>query len=600
MIDPGVVEFIDALRNKISQLFLVGGNVYDTVLLPNKQTFPDLIATLAQLTADKFPNFFCYDIFRGLEKVRGSSEAERKLQGAPEAKEQSATSRGRASGIDAGLQAMLAEAAQSRPAPPKEESVMTPLVAFRRFDNHLRTSTERTVIVIRFPEQIMPVGRGRETLDERQATLLAALATWSQDPQVFTRGHLLLFVGTNADELAVHLPQPSQARIIRLRKPSEEACCHLATQNGFTGETARSIARTARGLSYKTLEKILERSKRDSEEALIRRIFAEKRRIIRDEYSDLLELVEPKLGFEVIAGLDKLVRHFKNMAANIRRGKTSLVPQGVLLMGPPGTGKTLFAEALAKDAGINFVRPRDIKSMWVGESERRMSRFIAALYELAPVIVFIDEFDQNQGQRGSFDGDSGVSRGLFKKMLEVMTDTSQRGLILWMLATNRPDLIDPALKRSGRCDQRIPLLLPDVTRREEICQRSFQQFPDMWTTVKDWRLYAERMENYGGSDVVEVVRSAWVHANEEGRETIIPADMEWACSNFRPQLANRREVIQMSLLALREASSKEFLPPDCERLKAELQRALAAGPDNGVPTSDSASNGSRMSLLEAN
>jgi len=261
-----------------------------------------------------------------------------------------------------------------------------------------------------------------------------------------------------------------------------------------------------------------------------------------------------------------------------------------LFVGPPGTGKTVLAEAFAKDAGVNFVRPLDIKSMWVGESEKRMSRFLNALRDLSPVVVFIDEFDQNQGQRGGFDGDSGVSRNLFKKMLEIMSDTSQRGKILWIFASNRPDLIDAAMKRPGRCDLRIPFLPPDQKMLSLICKAAFKQYTDMKSAIADFSPLVEKhwekqdgfsgLDGYNGADMVEVIRRAWVFANESNRDAITEADFEAAVFDYRPQTPDKFEIATMTALAIQECSSKRLLPDGYKEVLKKCKEIIKNGPPN--------------------
>lgn len=252
------------------------------------------------------------------------------------------------------------------------------------------------------------------------------------------------------------------------------------------------------------------------------------------------------------------------------RGYTTLVPQGILFSGPPGTGKTIVAEAFAKEAGVNFVKPMDIQTMWLGESEKRMTKFMDAIKDLTPVVVFIDEFDQNQSSRGAFEGDSGVGRRLFKKMLEIMSDTSLRGKILWIFATNRPDLIDSAIKRPGRCDLIIPFLPPDKHQLALICQAAFKQYPEMKSKVKNWNPYARRCEGYSGAQIIEVIRRAWERANDMGRKFIEDKDMVWAYNDYQPQIQQNSDIERMTLLSLMECSSRDLRPENWKKVVKDL------------------------------
>ena len=189
----------------------------------------------------------------------------------------------------------------------------------------------------------------------------------------------------------------------------------------------------------------------------------EKGDVISANSQGMLEPLESNISFEDIGGLQGVKDYFQRVAETIHGRdenpqRLQTIPKGVLLAGPPGTGKTLIAKALAKDAGISLVKMGDLRSMWVGESERNMSLVLNLLSEMEPVVVFIDEIDQAIGGRSTSSGDSGVSGRIFGKILEYMGDNENRGKVIWVAATNRADLLDEAMKR--RFDRIIPVLLP--------------------------------------------------------------------------------------------------------------------------------------------
>ncbi len=226
--------------------------------------------------------------------------------------------------------------------------------------------------------------------------------------------------------------------------------------------------------------------------------------------------------------------------------------------------------AFAKEAGVNFVKPMDIQTMWLGESEKRMTKFMDAIKDLTPLVVFIDEFDQNQSSRGAFEGDSGVGRRLFKKTLEIMSDISLRGKILWIFATNRPDLIDSAIKRPGRCDLIIPFLPPDKHQLALICKAAFKQYPEMKSKIKNWTPYANQCEGYSGAQMVEVIRRGWERANDMGRHSIENEDMTWAYHDYQPQIQQNSDIERMTLLSLMECSSRDLRPENWKKVIKDL------------------------------
>jgi SpoVK/Ycf46/Vps4 family AAA+-type ATPase len=164
-----------------------------------------------------------------------------------------------------------------------------------------------------------------------------------------------------------------------------------------------------------------------------------KRESIRALGHDLVEVYEPRYGFEEIAGTDSAKEYFSD---RIRMGN---LPEGVVLAGPPGGGKTFFAKALAKEAGLPCLALRNIRSQWVGASERNLETALSLIRQLAPAIVIMDEIDQSFGQRSTgASGDSGTSERMMARLWEEIGENSADRRIMWCGITNRPDLLDGA------------------------------------------------------------------------------------------------------------------------------------------------------------
>ena len=141
------------------------------------------------------------------------------------------------------------------------------------------------------------------------------------------------------------------------------------------------------------------------------------------------------------------------------------LPMGYLLCGPIGTGKTFLVECLAGEAGVPVVKLKNFRDNWVGSSEGNLEKIFRLIRALGRCIVFIDEADQTLGRRDSGAGDSGLSGRLYSMIAQEMADTGNRGKVVWILASSRPDLIEVDLKRPGRVDVKVPLL-PTTTRAE--------------------------------------------------------------------------------------------------------------------------------------
>ena len=240
---------------------------------------------------------------------------------------------------------------------------------------------------------------------------------------------------------------------------------------------------------------------------------------------------------------------------------------GILLCGPSGTGKTLLVYALAKASGFNCVKidMSRILGQYVGESEKNFKKCLLGAQSQHPVIVFVDEIDQ-AFRRGD-SGDSGVSRNIFSEFLQFTGDTSNRGKVIFIAATNRPDLMDPALKRAGRFDKKIPILLPDARERAEIFRIIINKYR-FETDVEDFMVFAEQTENYTGAEIETVVRKAYELACEDDREgTVLTADIiSEAIKRCRP---STQQVQFMTMLAIEECDDKDLLPDKYKSLLDE-------------------------------
>jgi hypothetical protein len=131
---------------------------------------------------------------------------------------------------------------------------------------------------------------------------------------------------------------------------------------------------------------------------------------------------------------------------------------GYLVTGPVGTGKTYLVHCVAGEAGVPVVVLKNFRDRWVGSSEGNLERIFRLIDALGQCIVFIDEADQTLGRRNSGDSSSDVNGRIYSMLAQFMGNSANRGRVLWMLATSRPDLVEVDLKRPGRIDRRLPVL----------------------------------------------------------------------------------------------------------------------------------------------
>src|SRR5262249_51365191 len=175
----------------------------------------------------------------------------------------------------------------------------------------------------------------------------------------------------------------------------------------------------------------------------------------------LLEFLESPFTLENVAGHDAVKQWLRDDTRLLRRGVLHALPMGYLITGRIGTGKTFVVQCWAGELGIPCVVFKNFRDRWAGATESNLEKIFAILHALGSVVVFVDEADQAAGKREGGEGDSGLSGRVYSMLAKEMSETRNRGRILWVFATSRPDLLEVDLKRQGRLDVHIPLFPPE-------------------------------------------------------------------------------------------------------------------------------------------
>jgi transitional endoplasmic reticulum ATPase len=186
-------------------------------------------------------------------------------------------------------------------------------------------------------------------------------------------------------------------------------------------------------------------------------------------------------------------------------------PRGILLWGPPGTGKTLLAKAVAAQACANFIAVNgpELLSKWVGASEQAVRELFSKARQAAPCVVFMDEIDSLALARGSFQSDSGVSDRVVGQLLTELDGLQDCPNVLLIGATNRPEVLDPALLRSGRLDLQLKVDLPDQASRLAILQVHNSERPLLDVDLNRW---ATQTDGWNGADLALLTNQAALEA----------------------------------------------------------------------------------------
>jgi transitional endoplasmic reticulum ATPase len=326
-----------------------------------------------------------------------------------------------------------------------------------------------------------------------------------------------------------------------------------------------------------------ERARKETDRLIARR----KREILERECFGLVEFVEPGHGFEVVGGMEEVKKDLLVIADSIREGQTSRVPMGILFTGPMGTGKTFVAEAFAKECGLTTIKLKNFRSKWVGATEGNLEKILNVIKAIGQVVVIIDEGDRAFGNTDG-EGDGGTSSRVIARIKEFMSDTSNRGRILFLVMTNRPDKLDVDLKRAGRLDRKIPFLYAQTPEEVEQIARALLRKNKIKTEVEPADIrdgFSTKLVGYSNADIEAVILMANDDAAREGgtSASVTAEHFLRAATDYFP--SRDAELLEyMELLAVFEASSRRLLPAKYasmtpEELDARLRllRAVVGG-----------------------
>ena len=284
-----------------------------------------------------------------------------------------------------------------------------------------------------------------------------------------------------------------------------------------------------------------------------------KREIIEKECAGLIEFVDARLGMDAVGGNAAIKAELKQVADAIKSGDRARVPMGMLFVGPMGCGKTFIAKCFVKESGLSAVTLKNFRSKWVGSTEANLEKVLGMVRALGPIVLIIDEGDRSFGS-GSEDSDGGTSSRVIARLKEFMSDPDNRGLVLFILMTNRPDKLDIDIKRAGRLDRKIPFFYADTPEDVEAVLAALLkryglgdavQFPrDRFTT-------SARLVGYSNADIEAVCLLALGSAGGDDQVTL--AQLEQAITDYVPT-RDSAMLEYMEMLAVFEASRRSMLP----------------------------------------
>ncbi len=320
--------------------------------------------------------------------------------------------------------------------------------------------------------------------------------------------------------------------------------------HGFVGADIAALCKEA---AMYALRRILPQISGIEEGEPIPKEILENLKVTRKDFHYALKMVQPSAMREVLVEIPKVrwkdVGGLKDVKKLLKetvewplkypesfRRMGINPPRGILLYGPPGCGKTFLAKAVANEAGVNFISIKgpELLSKWVGESEKHIRDVFRKARQVSPSIIFFDEIDAIAPRRGLEVG-TRVTEQVVSQILTEMSGLEELGDVVVIAATNRPDILDPALLRPGRFDQLVFVPPPDREARVEIFKVHTRKMP-----LKDVDLekLADSTEGYSGADIEAVCREAAMNAlrrNIKAKE-VTQKDFEKALEKVKPSI----------------------------------------------------------------
>jgi cell division protease FtsH len=310
------------------------------------------------------------------------------------------------------------------------------------------------------------------------------------------------------------------------------------------------------------------------------------------------EASDRKITFDDVAGLEgvkkdleEIVQYLKDAPKFQRLG--AQVPKGVLLMGPPGTGKTLLARAVAGEAGVPFfsINGSEFIQLFVGVGAGRVRDMFKTAQENSPSILFIDEIDAVGRQRGAgLGGGHDEREQTLNQILSEMDGFSPTSTVIVLAATNRPDVLDPALLRPGRFDRHVTVDRPTVRGRKELFELHSKNVPI--TEEVDFDKLARATVGLTGADIRNLVNEAALWATRQNKDKVGPEDFEYARDKVLMG-ATREDILtaeEKKVTAYHESGHAlvAWLLPDCEPVHKVtiIPRGRALGVTQLVPDED--------------
>lgn len=449
------------------------------------------------------------------------------------------------------------------------------LVAGRRQNKKL-PGPDSVAVIIDYASFIVPRGESLYLTGDIGSNLIKIL-NWAEDPAINGANVVTCLLTENILDLSDQIVSSAYSAKIRIPLPDQGDILE------FVGELVKdekdfpsladvdtpALAAKLVGLNRIAVKGIILRAIRNGDRITQKYLGQLRKENIEKEAMGRLEFLETKRTLDDVAGHREAKQWLRQDAQLIRRNVTNALPMGYLFTGRIGTGKTYLVQCFAGECGIPFVEMKNFREKWVGATEGNLEKIFAILHALGQVVVFVDEADQATGKRGGGDGDSGLSGRIYGMLAREMAETGNRGKIIWIFATSRPDLLEVDLKRQGRLDVHIPLFPPvDEDEKQELFLAMAKKLK-MDLKPEDLPKLSFK-EPISGNELegllVRVIRQ--YELQDAADKKSLPEILKLAAKDFRPS-AHTGQLELMDLLAVKECTDAKFLPERFAKLSPE-------------------------------
>jgi len=354
------------------------------------------------------------------------------------------------------------------------------------------------------------------------------------------------------------------------------------------GDTADASARAAklagitRGMDVDEIRHLInpdqplpETAAQDPYAEVLELVHRRKREIIEKECAGLIEFFDSSHGLDAVGGNEAIKAELMQVADAVKSGERTRCPMGMLFVGAMGTGKTFVAKAFVHTSGLSAVTLKNFRSKWVGSTESNLEKVLGMVKALGPIVLVIDEGDRSFGSAGEDGGDDGTSSRVIARLKEFMSDTDNRGVVLFVLMTNRPDKLDIDIKRAGRLDRKIPFFYAQTAEEVELILASLFKRHKLGTI--DWPAAREKtsakLVGYSNADL-EAVTLLTLNLSREQNRAVDADVFTQAMSDYMPT-RDLAMIEYMDLQAVFEASRRSMLPVKYQDLSLQdLQARL--------------------------